>query len=231
MPLPDYWLSRPRLTLTRKAHQAFETFYAQQVRRARGAWLERPPLPKWAFLCWLCDAKGHLLHGSGTPDITRFEPRQPNDDSPDEFSKQKAVFASSDGIWPIFYGVIDRTEYRLRMLVGVLQFGIDEKRLSGMRYYFSVTESVLKQNPWREGVVYILPKEGFERQPPYEFAGRRVLEPHWANAHPVAPLAKLRVTPADFPFLEQVRGHDDDEVMAKAAKDPYGFPWLESSPA
>lgn len=47
-----------------------------------------------------------------------------------------------------------------------------------------------------------------------------------ARLEPVRPLAKLEVKPGDFPFLDQVRGHDNDLVAERAAADPFGFPWL-----
>ncbi|MFI7013719.1 hypothetical protein [Streptomyces sp. NPDC050164] len=43
---------------------------------------------------------------------------------------------------------------------------------------------------------------------------------------PVKPLARLVVHPGDFPFLDQVHGHDD-VLEARVAADPGGFPWFE----
>jgi hypothetical protein len=205
-----------------------ERLYRGAVMHGAGRWLEAHlPIPKWAFLCWLADVKGLLMHGSGDANIDIFEPRRPNDDSPDGFSKQSAVFAASDGIWPMFYAVLDRERYRVRMLNGALCFELLGE-LSDMRYFFSLTREVLDLYPWREGAVYILPRKGFQQgPPPYDLGGWRVHEPHWANPEPVRPLAKLRVSPTDFPFLERVRGHDDAQVMAHAKADPYGFPWLD----
>jgi len=226
---PNYWLPRPEVRWSGDVEEVLERLYKGAVVPGAGGWLEAPlPVPKWVFLCWLADAKGLLLHGSGNRDIAVFEPRQPNDDSPDDFSKQRAVFAAGDGIWPTFYAVLDRERYPLRMLNGALRFELPSGELSDMRYFFSVTGEVLRQQPWREGVVYILPREGFRQgPPPYGLGGWRVHEPHWANPEPVRPLAKLRVRPTDFPFLERVRGHDDVQVMARAKANPYGFPWLD----
>ena len=39
------------------------------------------------------------------------------------------------------------------------------------------------------------------------------------------PLAKLAVTPADFPL--PIRNHDQVAQAARIAADPGGFPWLE----
>jgi hypothetical protein len=40
----------------------------------------------------------------------------------------------------------------------------------------------------------------------------------------VKPLAKLTVGPRDFPFLQQIRGHDDELLQARIAANPDGFP-------
>jgi hypothetical protein len=150
----------------------------------------------------------------------------PNDRSPDEFSKRTAVFAASDGVWPIFYAILDRSLPGLRFLNAALRFEPEPGRLTPMHYFFSVSEGALRSDPWREGVIYILPRQGFVQQPAYELNGRRVHEPHWASRNPVRPLAKIRVSPLDFPFLDRVRGHDNEEIARRSAEHPDGFPWL-----
>ena len=62
--------------------------------------------PRWQFLCFLADNKEVLLHGSGNPAISRFEPRKSDDVS--EFGDRKAVYAAGDGIWPIYFAILDR---------------------------------------------------------------------------------------------------------------------------
>jgi len=44
---------------------------------------------------------------------------------------------------------------------------------------------------------------------------------------PVTSVAELTVDLGDFPFLEQIRGHDDKVPQARIASDPTGFPWAE----
>jgi hypothetical protein len=44
---------------------------------------------------------------------------------------------------------------------------------------------------------------------------------------PVKPLARLQVSPADFPFLDQIRGHDDQIQQERARANPDGFPWID----
>lgn len=225
MLFPDYWLARPKVDLP--SERDLEPLY-QAALSAEGGWLEPPPdLPKWAFLTWLAEEKELLLHGSGVPDLTLFEPRTPKDRSPDDFSKQIAVFAASDGIWAIVYAVLDRANYPLGFSNGALQRQLPGG-LTDMHYYFSVTAPELQQRPWREGTVYLLPKDRFVQMPPYELGALgTILEPHWASSEAVRPAAKLRVSPEDFPFLQQVRSHDDATVQARVARDPEGFPWLE----
>jgi hypothetical protein len=184
------------------------------------------PVEKWQFLSWLTDRKGLLLHGSGNAGLSVFEPRKPNDRSPDEFSKQSAVYAASDAIWAIFYAILDRSRPNLRFLNAALKFELEPGNLSSMLYFFSLTNEVLETRPWREGIVYVLPSNGFVQQAPYELNGRIVHEPHWACSSGVEPLAKVRVKPEDFPFLARVHGHDDDFIAEQSAKDPRGFPWL-----
>ena len=225
--LPPYWLSRPPFELTGELETTFEAIFIEKITPGKAQYIKSLPAPKWVFLCWLTDTKNILLHGSGNTRISLFEPHSPNDDSPDDFSKQKAVFAAGDGIWPIFYAIMDRENYRFRMLNSTLQFEISPGRYSDMRYFFSITEGVLSQKPWRDGDIYILPKRSFARQPPYELADRRVLEPHFASPEPVKPLAKLSVCPDDFPFLGAIREHSEATVRTRAAQDPYGFPWLD----
>jgi hypothetical protein len=53
-------------------------------------------------------------------------------------------------------------------------------------------------------------------QPPVAFGVYEVHIAQLASLMPVQPLAKLTVTPADFPFLTQVRVHDDQRLQEYA---------------
>lgn len=46
-----------------------------------------------------------------------------------------------------------------------------------------------------------------------------------ASFVPVQPLAKLTVTPEDFPFLPQMRGQDDQRLQEYATAMQTGAPW------
>ncbi len=227
--VPDYWLPRP---LAPSAHgppspASLEAFTGEHVLGGDAGEVPRPlPCPAWTYLTWLGEAKGLMLHGSGHPSIETFTPRAPNDRSPDAFSKQRAVYATTDGIWAIFYAVLARGGASFSFVNAAVQFGDGDGGWSPMHYYFSLSRGA-PDRPWRPGTVYILPRDGFEQQPPDRIGDRPVVEPHFACPAPVRPLAKLPVLPEDFPFLDRVARHDRERVDARSAEDPYGFPWLD----
>src|SRR6478735_3474388 len=49
-----------------------------------------------------------LLHGSGSSEIAEFEPRQSNDTA--EFGNRTAVYAASDGLWAMYFALVDRRQ-------------------------------------------------------------------------------------------------------------------------
>jgi hypothetical protein len=69
--------------------------------------------PRWQFLCYLADHKPIVLHGSGNPGLSEVEPRQTNDLN--EFSNRRAIYAASDGIWPIYFAIRDREQHAMSL--------------------------------------------------------------------------------------------------------------------
>jgi hypothetical protein len=63
--------------------------------------------PKWQWLCHVAERGDVVLHGSPNPGIDRFEPRQSNDTA--EFGNRRAVYAAADGIWPMYFAIVDRS--------------------------------------------------------------------------------------------------------------------------
>ncbi len=228
MQLPPYYLPRPPYDLAPATRDAFERLFATAVRAGQGQVLDYAlGAPKWQFLCWLCDTQEVLLHGSGTRDIRVFEPRQSNDI--EEFGNRRAVYAASDGIWPLYFAIVDRDRYVRSLMNACFRvLGPDGARSDPM-YFFSINGDALPHQPWREGTIYILPRSGFEPQPRRPYHGLELEIAQWANLAPVQPLAQLAVSPSDFPFLDHVRAHDVDVVTERAARDPQGFPWLDDA--
>ena len=227
MQLPAYYLPRPPLDLAPATCAAFERLYDEAVRPGHGEVLDYTlSSPKWQFLCWLCDTQEVLLHGSGAPGIRVFEPRQSNDI--EEFGNRRAVYAASDGIWPLYFAIVDRERYVRSLVNGCFRvLGPDGAR-GDPYYFFSINEDALPHQPWRAGTIYMLPRAGFEPQPRESYRGAALEIAQWASPAPVQPLAQLVVGPADFPFLAQIRAHDMAVVSQRAERDPKGFPWLDN---
>jgi len=221
--LPDYWLTRPEIEVDERAAAAFDALIDRTLASPGCPTVPYAlPWPKWQFLCHLADRHDLALHGSGEHDIAVFEPRQAID--PEEFGAQRAVYAASDGLWAMFFAIVDRervpsiTNACIRLVDG-------SGAVHGPYYLFSVSRSALPNRPWRTGTVYLLPRTTFAPQPPMAFGPNVVHVAHLASLVPVRPLAKLLVTPADFPFLAQIRGQEDGRLQEYAAALRNGAPW------
>ena len=223
MKLPDYWLTRPSVNVDEGIQNAFDELLHTTLSTDGCPTIEYTlPWPKWQFLCHLSDHHDIALHGSGNPQIHLFEPRQSNDLN--EFGNQKAIYAASDGLWAMFFAIVDRE--RVGSVTNACVRLTDEAgTLHGPYYVFSVSQSALPAQPWRTGTAYLLPRSTFTLQPPMAFGPSQVHIAQLASFVPVQPLAKLTITPADFPFLAQIRGHDDQRLQEYATALQTGAPW------
>ena len=223
MMLPDYWLTRPSMNLDEKTQTAFDELLNTNLSIGGCPMIEFSlPWPKWQFLCHLADRHDIALHGSGDPNIALFEPRHSNDLS--EFGNQKAIYAAADGLWAMFFAIVDR-ERVTSITNACIRLADEAGTLHGPYYVFSVSRSALPTQPWRTGTVYLLPRSTFITQSPMAFGSYQVHIAQLASFVPVQPVAKLTVTPADFPFLMQIRGHDDQRLQEYATALQTGAPW------
>lgn len=195
------------------------------------AWAARDParlppgVPRWLFLRWL-EGQGVLFHGSIHAGLTELRPQVKAYGQPDDFSNRAGVYAASDGLWPMMYALRGQA-------TGMLDMGLrlrDGDGWSAMRYFMSLGTAAPGVTDGRAllapGTVYVVPAEGFEPSPPYHHPGLgEVQEAHWICPGAVRPLLVVPVVPADFPL--PVRSHDAQVVRARAAADPWGFPWLD----
>ena len=231
--LPDYWMERPPLSLDGSTHAAVDDFLSLLQAEGPGGPLDVGPILRanggiapWHFLCGLAERREIAFHGTGDPGIESFEPREPIDFAP--FGAQKAVFATTDPIWAMFYAIVDRDRYRLTLNNGcILLLGADGARLGLPHYYFSITRGALGEQPWRTGYVYLLPAETFVGQPAATYAGHAARVPQLASPVAVEPFARLQVAPDDFPFLAQIRGHEDERLAEYAQAVMTAAPWPE----
>ena len=221
--MQPYWLSRPEPDAAVRAE--FDALLAAALAAGPGTAIDyRLAAPRWQFLCHVADHREAVLHGSSDPDITRFEPRQSNDIL--EFGNRKAVYAAADGLWAMFFAILDRPRRRMSLTNSCFRIVGEDGSVSEPYYYFAVNNEVLEQNQLSPGTVYLLPADRFEREPAYVEDGRPVFTAQAASLDPVEPLAKLAVEPADFPL--RIRGYDLATQLARVEADPGGFPWLSA---
>ena len=123
--LPDYWIERPPLTLDASTQSAVaEVLSAMQAAGpnrpldVNGLMRDYGDVTPWKFLCGVADRHRIAFHGTGDPTIESFEPRHPIDYAP--FGDQKAVFATSDPIWAMFYAIVDRDRYDITLNNGCI---------------------------------------------------------------------------------------------------------------
>lgn len=222
VPLPDYWLPQPPMQLDAETSRACDALLAQAL--AHG--IEQPfpytlSIPKWQFLCYLTAQHDLALHGSSQTQITCFEPRQAIDI--EAFSAQKAVYAAADGIWPLYFAMIDRTKSPT-LANGCIYLEQADGTLGPPHYFFSISRQAIDQQPYRDGMLYLLPRAPFMRQPPMQVGPWRVHSAQLASLEAVTPLAKLVITPEDFPFLAEMRTHDDDRLAEYGRAMQQGLP-------
>jgi hypothetical protein len=229
MQLPGYWMPRPEPRLDNATAASFDQLLEDALARGPESPIDyRLDAPKWQFLCHAADRAEVVLHGSGNPVIHQFEPRQPADSL--EFSNRRAVFAANDGIWPMFYAILDRERFPEMLLCNSsTRLRSSTGELSEPYYFFSISAAALARQPWRTGTVYLLPADTFETQPPIAVADAFIQVAQVASPAPVKPVAKLLVHPGDFPFLHQIHAHDDDVLRARMSTNPDGFPWFEAA--
>jgi hypothetical protein len=234
MRLPNYFLPQPPASWDVDTTASFERLLDAWVSPSGGgggaaaaaaAGAEIPytlAAPKWQFLSYVGASKNVVLHGSGDPSIGEFEPRKAQDVA--DFGNRRAVYATSDGIWAMYFAVVDRGKH-VSSLVNACFRVVTDSGAGPPYYYFSVNGDALPHHPWRAGTVYLLPRDTFELQPRLEYRGHEIAVAQWASAVAVKPLARLRVGPEDFPFLDRIVAHDPAVLRERARADPDGFPW------
>jgi hypothetical protein len=221
MPAYDHFLPQPPIESTPEKQEAFEHLY--QSTPTGGLIDYQLPYPKWQYLSWLCATKELVLHGSQDSEINEVEPRQARDIR--AFSNQDVIYATTDGIWVIYFAIIDRKKFKgLSLFNSCVQVRIAADQWSDPLYFFSVSQFARVQQPWCEGMIYILPRQTFEQEAHQQFQGMEIVFPHWISPVATKPVARLRVGTQDFPFLEQIHGHDDEKLIQLYQSDPNGFP-------
>lgn len=227
--LPDYWMPRPDAPLTARLARAFDQLIDSAPTSGGQALPYGLDAPRWQFLCYLAEKREFVLHGSPSGEIELFEPRQSSDLN--EFGAQKAIYAAADGIWPMFFAILNRQLHPTSIINACLRVEHPLGQMGEPMYFFSVQGDTLALNPWTPGWVYILPRESFVREAAFPGGDdTRVHTAQVASLVPVRPVARLRVEPLDFPFLAQVRSHVGERLAEYAQALNQGLPLPEEGP-
>ena len=184
METPSFLLPGPPFDLTPAKQAAFEGLW--QSTPTGGFVAYRLPYPKWQYLSYVCETRELLLHGSQNESIDIVEPRQANDKK--AFSNQHAIYATTDGIWVIYFAILDRRKYpEMSLFNTCLRARVSASQLSNPVYFFSITHSVLLRGPWCEGMIYILPRRSFEQELHSRYEEWRLLSLIGSARHPPSP--------------------------------------------
>ncbi|RXJ04360.1 hypothetical protein DS745_02960 [Anaerobacillus alkaliphilus] len=194
-------LRLPELDLPKETIHEFDDIYDRHISTAEGKIVPfECRYPKYMFLNYLIETKDVLVHGTNKSDIVSFEPRKQT-----LFNGKpvKAVFAASDGVWSLFFAVINRVGY-----VGSLRnLCITSPTKKGIKryYYFSLNKD-FHGECWSDGTIYFLPKKDFKP------GG---IKDEWICETAVKPLAKMTVTASEFPFKEHIFRHSETDSVVK----------------
>lgn len=152
------------------------------------------------FLRRLGEARGVVFHGSQRNDLVELSTERRSRDAT-AWGDQQAVYASSDPVWAIYFAVLRRDNGWRGTRNGSLGVG-------GRRFYF-FAHNRGSQSPQRfgPGSLYILPPDSF-------VAEQGLMDTaHLVSRTPVRPLARIDVTPEDFPFRDRIRYYRDREPI------------------
>lgn len=167
--------------------------------------------PKYELIQWLTAQDRYIFHGSNNQDIDEFAPVRTSVELRDrgERGNLGAVYGTHDGLWSLFFAVVDRANLEGSIRNGVSTFeSVDGRSVD--TYQFSVHHEILPKRPFTRGALYVLPRESFRRLPLWP---EGPVSNEWASETSVRPLARLLVEPEDFPFLDEVGGHDDGPLL------------------
>ncbi|MBP1996513.1 hypothetical protein [Paenibacillus eucommiae] len=189
----------PQLAYSQEEIEEYEKMYSKAL-TSKSEIKYSSNFPKLHFIQYIASTKKVVLHGSNHKGINEFEPRR---QTLFNGKYEEAVFATRDGIWPIFYAVFDRNK-----LVGNFRNACISSDLKYNYYFFSLTRETILSNPWTSGMLYFLPEETFEKV-------NHSLVPfdEWISKSPVAPLTKIEVEPEDFYFINKVSYHNPKESV------------------
>jgi hypothetical protein len=187
---------------------AYEEFTRRYVDAPGTPEVLRPPGQVVAYLRWLAVHRQVLFRGSQRDRISELRPDRESGDST-SFGSQRAVFATDDAVWAIWFALLARGRGFRSTRNGVWSIRGDYQK---RQYFFSVNSDQQDAELLTDGWLYVLPRAGFTAEP--AVAGL-LQSGQWVNPNPVRPIARIPVTPTDFPFTSVIGRHGDNESMPR----------------
>lgn len=163
------------------------------------------PEPRLDFLRWLAQNRPVVFHGSPRDDLNELSTERRSRDTT-AWGNQQAVYASTDPVWAIYFACLRRDEGWTGTKNGSM--GQAGGPLYPRRYFFLHNRGSASPNRLGPGSLYLLSPSGFVADEPLAGA---IDTAHLVSREPVKPLARLDVTPDDFPFADRIRYYRDGE--------------------
>ena len=163
------------------------------------------PEPRLDFLRWLAENRLVVFHGSPRDNLRELSTERRSRDTT-AFGNQEAVYASSDPVWAIYFACLRRD----RGWTGTRNGSLAKAGgpLYPRRYFFVHNRGSASPDRFGPGSLYLLSPRTFVADEP--LAGT-IDTAHLVSHEPVTPLARIGVTPDDFPFADRIRYYRDRE--------------------
>ncbi|MEV0286308.1 hypothetical protein AB0H36_19525 [Kribbella sp. NPDC050820] len=187
-------------------HREYEEFTRSYVDPPGSREGLQPPRQTMTYVRWLASHRQVLFHGSQRDSISELRPDRESDDST-AFGSQRAVFATDDPVWAMWFALLTRGQGFRSTRNGVWSIPGDTQH---QQYFFSVDSDQPDAELLTHGWLYMLSRDGFTAEP--AVAGL-LQSGQWVNPNPVRPVARIAVAPADFPFTSIIGRHSGSESM------------------
>jgi hypothetical protein len=192
-------------------HHTYEEFTKHYVDPSASQEQLQPPGQTSTYLQWLANHRQVLFHGSKRDNISELRPDRESEDST-AFGNQRAVFASDDPVWAMWFALLARGPGFRSTRNGVWSIRGDTQY---RQYFFSVDTDQPDADLLTDGWLYVVPRDGFSAEP--AVAGL-LQSAQWVNPDPVRPLTRIAVAPADFPFTNVIGRHTGSESMFRTLR-------------
>jgi len=198
-PAPGAGLESPMAETDPEEDEAFEHVWNFMAHPSHADEVDLGGLSMVRFLSWLTGRKLAVFHGTNRIDGDRLEPAEWPHVNVGSVPTDRYVYGGSDAFCSMFFALMDEPAAR----TGSHGFDLfhNGQGTTVRLYQFALASDALARRPFTAGALYLLPRETFSPVRLYP-GGPPTAE--WFCPEPVRPLARLIVTPDDFPFLDRI---------------------------